>query len=320
LAGTDRYGTAVAVAQYAFPSGAPAVFLATGLNFPDALAGVPAAASQRAPILLTSSGLPAGVITELGRLDPDTAYLLGGSAAVTVRVAKETQRTLGICWSGFKPPAGSSQVYTLLPATKQIALTFDMGGRLDPAVQIMQFLVDNQVCATIFPTGASAQSTIGRQVMAVIKAHPELFEVGNHTYLHCNLRDGGGPVGCPATPPTADFIRSQLTSAETVVRNLTGEASPPFWRPPYGAYNDFVRSAAASVGYTKTVMWHVDTIDWDPGTTTDEILSRVLGKATSGSIVLMHLGGYHTLDALPSLVAQLRARGYTLTSISDMLD
>jgi hypothetical protein len=40
----------------------------------------------------------------------------------------------------------------------------------------------------------------------------------------------------------------------------------------------------------------------------------------SGSIVLMHLGGYATLDALPSVVSQLRSRGFQLTTASDMVD
>jgi len=320
LGGADRYGTAVAISQHAFPGGASAAFLATGLNFPDALAGVPAAAGRNAPLLLAAGGLPTGVIAELDRLDPDTAFLLGGSAVVPVRVAKETQRTLGLCWSAFKPSPGSAQVYTRLATLNHIALTFDMGGRLDPAVQIMQFLVDQQVCATIFPTAASAQTAVGRQVMAIIAAHPELFEVGNHTIHHCNLRDGGVGASCPSSPPNTSFIQAELTGANTVIHGLTGQTTAPYWRPPYGAHSATVRSAAAAAGFTKTVMWDVDTIDWDPATTKDQILSRVLSGATPGSIVLLHLGGYRTLDALPPLVAELRARGYTLSTLSDMLD
>jgi peptidoglycan/xylan/chitin deacetylase (PgdA/CDA1 family) len=156
--------------------------------------------------------------------------------------------------------------------------------------------------------------------MALIAAHPELLEVGNHTLHHCDLRDGGGGASCPATPPSAAFIRSELTTAAAIIASLSGQAPTPYWRPPYGASDATVRAVAASVGYTKTVMWHVDTIDWDPDTSAALIVSRVLDKATDGSIVLMHLGGYHTLEALPILVAELRDRGYQLTTISDMLD
>jgi peptidoglycan/xylan/chitin deacetylase (PgdA/CDA1 family) len=67
-------------------------------------------------------------------------------------------------------------------------------------------------------------------------------------------------------------------------------------------------------------MWDIDTIDWDPGTTASQIVARVVPNAVSGSIVLMHLGGYATLDALPSVVSQLRSRGFQLTTASDMVD
>jgi len=40
----------------------------------------------------------------------------------------------------------------------------------------------------------------------------------------------------------------------------------------------------------------------------------------NGSNVLFHLGGYETLDALRLIVPALRGRGFTLTSLSDLLN
>ncbi|HQR26475.1 MAG TPA: polysaccharide deacetylase family protein [Nocardioides sp.] len=206
----------------------------------------------------------------------------------------------------------------------KLALTFDMGGRLDPALDIMERLVIDRVCATIHPTGDAAQTDTGRTVMALVAAYPELFEVGNHTMHHCNLRDGGDGASCPATPPTAARIRTELTSAEAVILDLTGQQPAPYWRPPFGAYDDRVLSAAASAGYTKTLMWDVDTIDWEPvtegGPTAAAIAGKVVSNAQAGSIVLMHLGGYHTYDALPSMVLRLREGGLRPTSVSDLLE
>jgi len=209
-----------------------------------------------------------------------------------------------------------------------VALTFDMGGRLDPALQIMSFLVANRVCATIFPTGAMSQTAIGRQVLAVIRAHPELFEVGNHTMYHCDLVHGG--LGSPTTAPcaggtpSAAFIRKELTDAAAILKAATGQDPTPYWRPPYGTYNQAVLDAAASVGYTKTLLWDIDTIDWNPiadgGPTAQQIANKVVSGAVNGSVVLMHLGGYETLQALHLMVPGLRQRGFLLTSISDQLD
>lgn len=321
-AGADRYATAASVAQYAFSTGAERSFLATGTNFPDALGAVAAAGRQRAPILLVSGNVvPTVTGTELQRLGPDRIFLLGGETVVGINVAKTVQRWFGACWSGTKPPAGGAETYARLPdAPSQVALTFDMGGRLTPALDIIRWLVDHQVCATVFPTGATSQTPAGAAVIAALRAHPELFEIGNHTVHHCDLASGGGGASCPSAPPTSSFIASELSGAETILRAAFGQSTKPYWRPPYGAHNAYVRAAAASAGYTKTVMWHIDTIDWDAGTSAAEIVNWVVPNAASGSIVLMHLGGYATLDALPSVVSELRAKGFTLATLSDMLD
>ena len=233
------------------------------------------------------------------------------------------------CRAGNRVAAGTQQTFARIPnAGSGVALTFDMGGRLDPALDILDYLIDNGVCATLFPTGAMAQSPQGQPVMAVIKAHPELFEIGNHTMHHCDLARGGG--GSPTTAPcqtggapTADFIRRELTDAEAILRAGSGQNAQPYWRPPFGSVNQAVLDAAASVGYTKTFMWDIDTIDWKPvsdgGPSAEQIAAKVIGGAAGGSNVLFHLGGYETLDALRLIVPGLRDRGFTLTSLSDLL-
>lgn len=89
-AGSDRYATAAAVSAEAFPSGATAVFVATGTAFPDALAGSAAAAALGGPVLLTDPAtVPTATAAELGRLQPAHIYLLGGTGAVSPAVADQ---------------------------------------------------------------------------------------------------------------------------------------------------------------------------------------------------------------------------------------
>lgn len=233
------------------------------------------------------------------------------------------------CRAGNRVVAGSTQVFRRISsAGHAMALTFDMGGRLDPGVDILNFLIANKVCATLFPTGAMAQTTEGQKIMAIVRAHPELFEAGNHTMHHCDLVRGG--LGSPTTAPcaggapSAAFIRNELTQAAVIIKAQTGQDPRPYWRPPYGSYSQFVLDAAASVGYTKAFMWDIDTIDWKPisqgGPTGAQIASKVINAAQDGSNVLMHLGGYETLNALNSMVPGLRDRGFLLTSLSDLLN
>lgn len=56
-----------------------------------------------------------------------------------------------------------------------------------------------------------------------------------------------------------------------------------------------------------------------PGPTADDIVAEVLGAAQGGSIVLMHLDGYHTFEALPRVVDGLRERGHDLVTLDGLL-
>ena len=71
LWGPNRFATAAAISAATFSPGVPAVYITTGLNFPDALAGGPAAAACGCPILLVlTDSIPAPTTTELTRLVP----------------------------------------------------------------------------------------------------------------------------------------------------------------------------------------------------------------------------------------------------------
>lgn len=88
LAGADRYETAAAISRYGFPAGATVAYLATGANFPDALAGGVLAARTGGPILLVRRDeIPAATAAELTRLHPERVVILGGPGVVSDAVA-----------------------------------------------------------------------------------------------------------------------------------------------------------------------------------------------------------------------------------------
>jgi peptidoglycan/xylan/chitin deacetylase (PgdA/CDA1 family) len=272
-----------------------------------------------------------------GVIEPGWVLIVSGDPGVTPRptptprpaTPRPTHAPTGSgCTANNRVAAGSAQTFRTIPnAGPGVALTFDMGGRMEPAVDIMNFLVANEVCATIFATGVMSQTAQGQQVLAIIRAHPELFEIANHTMYHCDLVRGGG--GSPSTAPctggpfSADRIRQEMTDAEAILRAGTGQDPRPYWRPPYGSVSQAVLDAVASVGYTKTFLWDIDTIDWKPiadgGPSAEQIAAKVVTNAVNGSNVLFHLGGYETLDALHLIVPGLRDRGLTITSLSDLL-
>jgi peptidoglycan/xylan/chitin deacetylase (PgdA/CDA1 family) len=202
-------------------------------------------------------------------------------------------------------------------SVKQVALTFDMGGRVGDALSIVRWLVDHDVPATIFMTGAmvdNPNTAAGRQVLAIIDANPRLLTVGNHSYSHPDFRT-----------LTAAQMRDELRRTEVAVARYCSQSLRPFFRPPFGGYNADVLAAVGAAGYRFTVMWDVDTIDWrpidndPPGPTADQMVAKVLANAQNGSIVLMHLGGYETYAALPRIVDGLAAKGYDLVNLEQML-
>ncbi|WP_431279284.1 cell wall-binding repeat-containing protein [Leifsonia poae] len=90
VSGADRFAVGAAVSNSTlagsagFASGVPVVYIANGLNFPDALSAGPAAAEGHGPVLLvTPSSIPPAVDTELRRLAPRRIVVVGGSASVS---------------------------------------------------------------------------------------------------------------------------------------------------------------------------------------------------------------------------------------------
>ena len=88
IAGADRYATAAAVSAAVFSPNVPVAFMATGADFPDALAAGPAAAKLGGPLLLVKRDeIPAATVKELLRLKPQAIVVMGGTGAVSAAVA-----------------------------------------------------------------------------------------------------------------------------------------------------------------------------------------------------------------------------------------
>lgn len=92
IAGSDRYATAAAVSRAHFAAGAPVAYVATGTDFPDALAVGPVAGIQGGPVLLTArDALPQATRDELARLRPQRIVVVGGTSAVSAGVQQQLQ-------------------------------------------------------------------------------------------------------------------------------------------------------------------------------------------------------------------------------------
>ncbi|MEN6370980.1 MAG: polysaccharide deacetylase family protein [Armatimonadota bacterium] len=186
----------------------------------------------------------------------------------------------------------------------RIALTFDAGASPKPTPALLRILASKGVRATFFLTGKWVEGNreLTRQIAAA--GH----EIGNHTYSHPDLRK-----------LTDDEIREQLARTEELVQSTAGISTKPLFRAPFGARDSRVLSVAHDEGY-RSVYWTVDSWDaFKKGIAADEIRDRVLDRSQDGSIVLMHCGSSPTVDALPEIIDGLRARGYELVTVSELI-
>lgn len=184
--------------------------------------------------------------------------------------------------------------------SKEIALTFDDGPHAVYTLKLLQILKQLHTPATFFVVGKQVEKYPTLVQLEVIEGH----EVGDHTYDHVNL-----------TELTPDLVEYEIDRCDRVIKSVTG-SSVRFIRPPGGDYNQTVLSAASRRGYV-TALWTDDPGDWAriPGSV---ILQRSLDRLENGAILLLHDGIPETLDILPQLINEARARGYKFVTLSQL--
>jgi peptidoglycan/xylan/chitin deacetylase (PgdA/CDA1 family) len=167
-----------------------------------------------------------------------------------------------------------------------IALTFDDNYDLPRAYATLAVLKEYEVPATMFVIGyyLNMGPDLGRRIAA------DGFEVGDHTRDHCNC-----------TKWSKDALRIEIGNGTQAYEELTGAPTVALFRPPGGYVDAKTCEVAAENGFAYVVMWDIDTNDWR-GRTAAQITHTVLSEAHNGAIVLMHLAGDHTAEALPGII------------------
>lgn len=186
------------------------------------------------------------------------------------------------------------------PADREIALTFDDGPHFAKTLQLLEELRLLQVPATFFVVGKMAALQPG--VLQEIARYGNLVE--NHTFNH------------PCLDAMSYMqVRNEYLACSQVIHRATGRW-PAFCRPPGGDFDPLVLKAASDLGLT-TALWTDDPGDFNRIPPT-QIVKRVVATARPGGIILLHDGLPETMAALPSIVAQLRAKGYRFVRLDHM--
>ncbi len=114
----------------------------------------------------------------------------------------------------------------------EVALTFDAGADTGYAAEILDLLRDEGIKASFGMTGVWAQANPELVQRMVAEGH----QLINHTWDHSSLT--GANTQMP--PKTPEQVAQQLADTEAVVRDLTGYEMRPYFRPPYGDYDEAI--------------------------------------------------------------------------------
>ncbi len=187
------------------------------------------------------------------------------------------------------------------PRRRQVALTFDDGPSAQKTPALLDALDSAHAPATFFVVGSRAE--LAPDLLRRMARRGD--EVENHSYTHPNMN-----LVIPAV------AEGELLRASVLIQSLTGH-QPRFFRPPGGNADPSVQRLARlyglSLGY-----WTVDALHAEDVGSSQGLVRYVLTHVHPGSIVLMHNGPDVTTQALPALVAALRAQGYTLVTLSQI--
>jgi len=188
------------------------------------------------------------------------------------------------------------------PALKEVALTFDDGPHPGKVQKLLAILRQLDLKATFFVVGKMAEK------------HPELVrmeaaagnEIADHSFSHVNL-----------SKLPADEVEIEYLACKNLIQRITGKA-PRFCRPPGGRATEAVVEGAEKCGLI-TTMWSDDPKDYsNPGS--DQIESDLLDHVTNGGILLLHEGVEETMQVLPDIVRTLRASGFKMVTVSQLME
>ncbi len=203
-----------------------------------------------------------------------------------------------------------AEIVTRLPTTdKVVALTFDACESKTPAFLdrgIADYLLGEKIPFTLFVTGRFARHN--QDALKDLAAH-DFVELENHSLDHDNHMER----------MTDEQIRHQIADNDELLAGITGRHTR-FFRFPAGNHDDRGVALAEQLGY-RVVHWRFPSGDPAKEVTAAHLEEWVLSQTRPGDILIFHINGrgWHTAEALPHIVAELRKRGYRFTTLAEAL-
>lgn len=188
----------------------------------------------------------------------------------------------------------------MVKTEKLIALTFDDGPNTGTTMDILDKLEKYDVKASFFLVGKD----IREETIPVIQREISLgCEIGNHSKTHSFMNK-----------LSKEEIREEVGTTSEKIKDITGK-EPQFFRPPYIEINDLMYQVI-----DMPFICGVNAQDWLPEVSPEERARRILEQSVDGAIVLLHdfPGNANTVEALDTIIPQLKSRGFEFVTVSEM--
>ncbi len=190
-----------------------------------------------------------------------------------------------------------------------VALTIDLETGDTPVEQMLEVLRAHDARVTIFVLGTWVEQhpDLARQIVA------DGHELANHSLSHADF-----------LTLTDEQIGQELAETERLVQEITGSTTRPFFRPPYGRYDDRVLRRVTEQGYL-TIHWSIDSGD---AVGAEKTLLYVQEQMTGtedpeelyGAIILAHCcNRTMTVAALPEVLKRFAEMGIEVRPLSEVL-
>ncbi|MGB3905082.1 MAG: polysaccharide deacetylase family protein [Anaerolineae bacterium] len=254
--------------------------------------------SQFLPPTATATPLPTPTLTITPSSTPFVTFTATPSPSVT-----DTPSPTATLPPASRPPVTGIEIARGNTERPWMALTFDAGADSAPLPSILETLRQANLRCTFFVTGDWVRKNSELLQEIVADGH----ELGNHSNTHPRFAE-----------LSDEEMAQELAAVEELVVQLTGQSTKPYFRPPFGNRDDRVRRVVQENGYI-TIYWTYQVWDWVGDRTAEEVFNYAVGDARNGAIVVMHVGAQETADALPRIIEELRARGYRLVTLSELL-
>lgn len=197
-------------------------------------------------------------------------------------------------------------VFSALPGEGNlVALTVDDGGSSETVAGYVRWIEDTSMRVTFFVTGSLPSWSENAAGLAPLIADGRV-QMGNHTWSHKDLLTASDQQ-----------VVDELSMTEEFLQSTYGVSGKPYFRPPFGRYDDRVLAVAASIGYTSCAMWYGSLAD--SGLVTEgELLTYATQWLLPQHVVIGHANYPTVVSVMPQLTGILRERGLQPVTLDDV--